>query len=200
MIDDKTMRSMLEGMESAAEEALRGDAAFYDTLRTLKAEIESDPQVQSAISELHAAGSRVYSSLVPRVKVRVRTTNGEIALAEQNNTACDASSTVAQLTQELRSAAHTVLMRGRYREMLDNIMNQAVQSSDRFERIAAQLEGNGNEIVICLDLSACARIREAPKANRRATGLQASMGPLAVLLSKNDHKFLKDLKISLTEK
>jgi len=200
MIDDKTMRSMLEGMESAAEEALRGDAAFYDTLRTLKAEIERDSRVQSAINELHAAGTKVYSSLVPRIKVRVRTSSGEIFLAEQNGTARDSSAHVAHLTQELRSAAHSVMIHGRYREVLDNIMNHAVQSSDRFERIAAQVEEDGNEIVICLDLSACARVRETPRADRQPTAPHAAIGPLALLLSKNDRKFLKDLKISLTEK
>jgi len=200
MIDDKTIRSMLEGMESAAEEALRGDATFYHTLRSLKAEIDSDPRVQSAVNELHAGGSRVYSSLVPRIKIRVRTSAGEISLGEPTNAEAYSSAPVAHLTHELRSAAHAVMIRGRYREVLDQIMNQAVESSERFESIAAQVEKAGNEIVICLDLSACARIRETSKPYRRATDLPSSTGPLGRLLSEQDRKFLQDLKISAADK
>jgi hypothetical protein len=199
MIDDKTFRTMLEGMESAAEEALRDDAAFYKTLRSLKSEIDRDPRVQSAITKLHLSGSRIYSSLVPRVKVRIRTSTGEISLGDRNKSSNDFSAPVAHLTRELRTAANAVMMQGRYRELLDQIMNQAIESSDRFERIASEVERAGNEIVICLDLSTYARVQETTKPNLRATDLSSSTEPLARLLSEQDRKFLKDLKISAAE-
>jgi hypothetical protein len=200
MIDDKTFRSMLEGMENAAEEALRDDPAFADTLRSLKAEIDRDPRVKLAVTKLQIAGTRIYSSLVPRIKVRIRTRTGEISLADVKKPTPDSPPPVAILTQELRSAAHAVMMRGRYREILDEIMNQAVVASDRFERIAAEVEKAGNEIVICLDLSAYARVQEVTKPSRRLTNLPSSAEPLAHLLTDQDRKFLKALKISAADK
>jgi hypothetical protein len=194
MIDDKTMRSMLEGMERAAEEALQADPAFYETLRSLKAEIDRDPRVQSAISQLHTAGSAVYSSLVPRIKIRIRTSAGEISLP--NKKVGSQSEPVAHLTQELRSAAAAVMMRGRYREALDHIMNDAVGASERFEDLAGELERAGNEIVICLDLSAYAQIRKTSGKLLLSRNSQSSTEPLAHLLSRQDLQFLKELKIS----
>lgn len=194
MIDDKTMRSMLEGMEKAAEEALRSEPAFFDTLRSLKAEIDRDPRVQSAINRLHVAGSSVYSSLVPRVKIRVRTSAGEISLPSRS--ASQPSEPVAHLTQELRSAAAAVMMRGRYREALDQIMNDAVGASERFEDLASEVERAGNEIVICLDLSAYAQIRRSSRKLLLSKNSQSSTEPLAHLLSNQDLQFLKELKIS----
>jgi hypothetical protein len=196
MIDDKTMRSMLEGMERAAEEALHGDPAFYETLRSLKAEIDRDPRVQTAISQLHAAGSSVYSSLVPRVKIRVRTSAGEISLPSRTKN--QPSAPVAHLTQELRSAAAAVMVRGRYREALDHIMNDAVGASERFEDLASELERAGNEIVICLDLSAYAQIRRSSGKLLLTRNSPSSTEPLAHLLSGQDLQFLKELKISAT--
>jgi hypothetical protein len=196
MIDDKTMRSMLEGMESAAEEALRGDPAFYETLRSLKAEIDRDPRVQSAVSRLHARGSRVFSSLIPRIKIRIRTSAGEISLPERHKTAADCPAPVAHLTQELKSAASAVIMHGPYRKALDHIMNDAVGASDCFERIAAEVERAGHEIVICLDLSAYAQVREPAQLVGKTRNLLPSGEPLAHLLSGQDLQFLKDLKIS----
>jgi hypothetical protein len=199
MIDDKTMRSMLEGMETAAEEALRGDPAFHETLRSLKAEIDRDPRVQSIVNRLHAVGSRVFSSLIPRIKIRIRTSAGEISLPERHRNAAGSPTAVAQLTQELKSAASSVIMRGRYREVLDHIMNDAVGASDRFEGIAAELERAGHEIVICLDLSAYAQVRELAVPAAKARNLLVSGEPLAHLLSRQDLQFLKDLKISAGE-
>lgn len=199
MINDRTMRSMLEGMESAAEEALRGDPAFHEALRSLKAEIDRDPRVQSAVGRLHAAGSRVFSSLIPRIRVRIRTGAGEISLPDHKKSAYDSPAQVAHLTQELKSAASAVIMRGRYREVLDHIMNDAVGASDRFEGIAAEVERAGHEIVICLDLSAYAQVREPAQLVGRTRNLLKSGEPLTHLLSSQDLQFLKDLKISATE-
>jgi hypothetical protein len=51
MIDRKTMRSLLENMEHAAEETLQQDSAFYQAVQALKLEIDNDPRVQSTVSE-----------------------------------------------------------------------------------------------------------------------------------------------------
>jgi hypothetical protein len=186
-------------MESAAEEALLGDSAFSETLRALKAEIDRDPRVQSAVSRVHAAGSRVFSSLVPRIKIRIRTSAGEISLPDENKTAAHGSSPVAHLTQELKSAATAVIRRGRYREVLDRIMNDAVGASERFEGIAAEVEREGYEIVICLDLSAYAQVRESAEPGRSAKHLLTSGERLTYRFSRQDLEFLKDLKISASE-
>jgi len=199
MTDDKTLRSMMEAMESAAEDAVRDDPAFYKTLRSLKAEVDLDPQVQSIVSRLHAAGSSVFSSLVPRIKIRVRTNSGEVTLADDSGNPADPASPIAHLTQELRSAVFAVLKRGGYREALDQIMNDAVRNSGRFEGIAAELEKAGHEIVICLNLSPYAKVRKSTGAIVKTNTPRPSAEPLTHLLSRQDLKFLKDLKISASE-
>lgn len=199
MIDDKAMWTMLQEMQSAAEDALRADPAFYEKLRSLKAEIDCDPRVQSAVGRLNAAGSKVYSSLVPRIRVRVRTINGEISLPDSSKDSNAVSAPVAHLTQELKNAACAVMIRGHYREDLDVIMNNAVGTCDRFEGVAAEVEKAGYEVVICLDLSAYAQVQSPDPAQRRASSSQSFTEPLGRLLSGQDLKFLKDLGIKSTE-
>ena len=204
MIDEKNMRSMLENMERAAEEALRSDPAFYEALQSLKSEIDRDPRVQSAINNLRAAGSRVFSSLVPQIKIRVRTREGMVSLPPRHgDSTATASEPLAKLTQELRSAASSVIMRGRHREELDHILNEAVGKSGRFEGLASEIENAGNEVVICLDLSAYAQVRQQVRQSsepiHRVRMLDAFREPLSSLLSVQDLKFLKDLKIKVIE-
>lgn len=200
MIDEKNMRSMLENMERAAEEALRSDPAFYEALQSLKSEIDRDPRVQLAINALRTAGSRVFSSLVPHIKIRVRTREGIVSLPPRHGEGTTpASEPLAKLTQELRSAASSVIMRGRHREELDHILNKAVGNSRRFEGLASEIESAGNEVVICLDLSAYAQVRESSALIHKVRQLPAFTEPLSSLLSVQDVKFLKDLKIKVTE-
>lgn len=199
MIDDKTIWTMLERMQSAAEEALRDNPVFYETLRSLKAAIDHDPRVQSAVGRLNATGNRVSSSLIPRVKVRVRTRSGEISLPDQKQLPAAPSAPVANLTQELKNATCAVMIRGRYREELDEIMNQAVGACVRFEGLAAEVERAGYEVVICLDLSAYARVQESREPIGETRNSTSSKEPLARLLSGQDMKFLKDLKIKAIE-
>ena len=200
MIDEKNMRSMLENMEQAAEEALRSDSAFYEALQSLKSEIDRDPRVQSAINNLLAAGSRVFSSLVPQIKIRVRTREGIVSLPPRHGeSTAPASEPLAKLTQELRSAASSVIMRGRHREELDHILNEAIGHSGRFEGLASEIENAGNEVVICLDLSAYAQVRESSAPIHKGRKFDAVREPLSALLSVQDLKFLKDLKIKVIE-
>jgi len=195
MINDKTMRWMLESMENAAEEALRGDPAFFGALESLKAEIDRDPRVRSALRSLQEAGNRVFSSLVPRIKIRVRTNEGVLALPATDRIPLVVEEPVAQLTQELKSATNAVIMRGRYREELDSIMNEAICASLRFEEIASEIERAGYEIMICLDLSAYAKVRDLSESVRNARGPGRSKEPFNGLLSGQDLKFLKAVGI-----
>ncbi|HKW77375.1 MAG TPA: hypothetical protein VJN64_17715 [Terriglobales bacterium] len=198
MINDKTIRLMLENMESAAQEAVRSDPAFFEALQSLKAEIDRDPRVQAAVNNLRAAGSRVFSSLVPHIRIRLRTNGGLVSLPVKDQGIVVPSVELVQLTQELKSAASAVIMRGRYREELDHILNEAVGGSVRFEGMASEVEGAGYEVVICLDLSAYAQVRESSEPHCK-TRQRASTEPLSKLLSAQDLKFLKALKIKAVE-
>jgi hypothetical protein len=156
MIDKKTMRSLLENMELAAQETLQQDSAFYKAVRALKREIDNDPVVQSTVSELQAAGRSVFSSFVPHIKIRVRTEDGVFALPRPGNIpVAPAVEQVSRLTQELRNAASAVIKRSRYYRELGIIVNEAVGASDRFEGIASEVESAGYEVLICLDLGSC---------------------------------------------
>jgi hypothetical protein len=199
MVDRKTMRSLLENMERAAEESLQQDAAFYEALQALKREIDNDPQVRSTMSELQAAGRNVFSSFVPRIKIRVRTGEGVFALPKPAPEA-DVEE-AGQLTQSLRNAASAVIKKSRYYRKLDAIVNEAVGASDRFEGIASKVESAGYEVLICLDLSAYAQV-QGPGASRSAREENAQMPGhevVSITLSGADRKFLKGVGIKIEE-
>ena len=195
MIDAKTMRVVLENMEHAAQEALRSDSAFREALQALKWEIERDPQVQSAMHKFRITGNIVSSSFAPQIRVRVRTDEGVISLPARPEAGAERS---AQLTHELRKAVCAAIMRSRLRAELDGILNEAVGASDRFEGMAAEIERAGHEVVICLDISAYAQVRESshPRLEFPETkALDTREEPLSRLLTTRDLKFLEALKI-----
>jgi hypothetical protein len=202
MIDEKTMRSLLENMERAAEESLRQDSAFYEALQALKREIDGDPRVQSTVSELRAAGRKVFSSFVPHIKIRVRTEEGVFALPRPVQNPVVAVEEVSRLTQNLRNAASIVIKNSRYYRELDAIVNEAIGASDRFEGIASKVESAGYEVLICLDLSAYAQV-QGPAAPRRPAEEQnapmPAQEPIPIVLSGTDRKFLKALRIRIDE-
>jgi hypothetical protein len=211
MIDRKTMRSLLENMERAAEETLQQDSSFYEALHALKTEIDNDAQVQATVSELRAAGGRVFNSFAPHIKIRVRTEEGIFALPRPAQEAVAASQAsgdsheVGRLTRELRNAASAVIRRSRNYRELDAIVNEAVGASDRFEAIASEIETQGHEILICLDLSAYALVSYAESEgtampSRQTSGMNAEIAgdePFMIQLSRSDRKFLAGLKISV---
>jgi hypothetical protein len=189
-------------MERAAEETLQQDSAFYAAVRALKQEIDNDPLVRSAVSELQAAGRSVFSSFVPHIKIRVRTEEGVFELPKSTSMpTAPAVEQVGRLTQELRNAASAVIKKSRYYRELGTIVNRAVGASDRFEGIASEVESAGYEVLICLDLSAYAQARELIPPNRqlREANAQPGRGPVPIQLSSSDRKFLKDLKITIDE-
>jgi len=200
MIDRETMRTLLKSMEQAAEESLQQDTAFYEALQSLKAEIDSDPRVQTALAVLQASGRRVFNSFVPHVKIRVKTEEGVFALPKPTTIQSDQT---GELTQELRNAASAVIMNSRHRRELDMIVNEVIGASQQFEGIASQIERAGYELVICLDLSAYAQIRESaaptppipaariPETHRLVSGAQ----PFDALLSTKDLNLLKSMGV-----
>jgi hypothetical protein len=203
MIDRRTMRSLLEKMEHAAEETLQQDAAFYEAVQALKLEIDNDPQVQSTVGELRAAGRSVFNSFVPHIKIRVRTKEGVFALPKPVNTPlAPAAEPVGRLTLELRNAASAAIKRSRYYRELDMIVNQAVGASDRFEGIASRFEAAGYEVLICLDLSAYAQVKGSAPSNRQVLRAKAQIPreePVPIQISGSDRKFLKSLRIRFDE-
>jgi hypothetical protein len=203
MIDRKTMRSLLENMELAAQETLQQDSAFYDAVRALKHEIDNDPVVQSTVSELQAAGRSVFSSFVPHIKIRVRTEDGVFALPRPAQIpVAPAVEQVGRLTQELRNAASAVIKRSRYYRELGVIVNEAVGASDRFEGIASQVESAGYEVLICLDLSAYAQVNVSAPVHpqlREANAHVPCVKPTPIRFSGSDRKFLKTLRIRIDE-
>jgi hypothetical protein len=203
MIDRKTMRSLLENMEHAAQETLQQDSAFYEALWALKREIDNDPLVQSTVNQLQAAGRSVFSSFVPHVKIRVRTEEGIFALPRPDHSpVVPAVERVGRLTQELRDAASAVIKRSRLYRELGIIVNAAVGASDRFEGIASEVESAGYEVLICLDLSAYAQVKGSAPAHpqvREASVQIPSVEPLPAPLSGSDRKFLKALRIRIDE-
>jgi len=202
MIDRKTIRSLLENMEHAAEETLQQDAAFYEALQALKWEIDSDPRVQSAIAVLQAAGRQVFNSFVPQIKIRVKTGEGTFALPKAAAAPAPPAGEVGRLIEELKEAASAVIMNSRHRHELDIIVNEAVGASDRFEGMASQIERAGHELVICLDLSAYAQVRgsTAPSLPFEETVKSAfDDRPFNPQFSAHDLTFLKALGVKADE-
>jgi hypothetical protein len=207
MMNKKVMRSLLESMEREAEESLQRDSAFSEVLQVLKWEINNDPRVQSAIRDLEARGRRVFSSVVPRIRIRIRGDEGVLLLPGRTEVPTSAAAEqVGRLTEELRSAASAVIMKSRYREELELIVNKAVGSSDRFEGIASEIENAGYEVLICLDLSAYAQVQQSPprlsKASRADEAMVRPRRPpyeeaSNLKFSDHDLRFLKALRIKV---
>jgi len=192
-------------MEREAEKSLQRDSAFSEVLQVLKWEINNDPRVQSAIRGLEARGRRVLSSVVPRIRIRIRGEEGVLLLPERTEGPSSAAvEQVRGLTDELRNAASAVIMKSRYREELELIVNRAVGASDRFEGIAAEIENAGYEVLICLDLSAYAQVQASPRTARGPADeamvrpRRPSYGDSAnVRFTDHDVRFLKALRIKV---
>jgi hypothetical protein len=154
--------------------------------------------VRSMVSELRAAGRSVFNSFVPRIKIRVRTEEGIFALPRTDGIRqTPAVEQVGRLTQELRNASSAVIKKSRYYNQLDNIVNEAIESSDRFEGIAARVESAGYEVLICLDLSAYAQVHTLPQ-ERQVPDVDAKTEDTRLVdirLTASDRKFLTALKI-----
>lgn len=202
-MDQKALQEKIEHMQRAAEEALQHDAAFFEVLNALRAEIDRDPRVQSAMGRLQRTGNNVFSSFVPRVKIGIRTSEGDVSLPARNDCSPHTpDQTVARLTHELREAASTVIMRSRYRAELDNVVNEAVGASTSFDGIASEIESAGHQLLICLDLSTYAQLQQ--KTNPGAKGFgkapaAAHRDSLSHLLSSGDLELLKSMKITANE-
>jgi hypothetical protein len=203
MIDRKTIRSLLENMERAAEETLQQDAAFFEALQALKWEIDSDARVQLAVAALQAAGRRVFNSFVPQIKIRVKTEQGTFALPKAAMMpAAPAGEQVDKLIEELKAAASAVIMNSRHRHELDIIVNEAVGANDRFEGMASQIENAGHELVICLDLSAYAQVRASTAPSLPFEGTVKSVShdqPFNPQFSAHDLTFLKAVGVKADE-
>lgn len=202
---DKTeMRALLAQMETAVEGVLQQDAAFFEALHALKFEIDEDARVKSAVHELRAAGQRVFSSFVPRIKVRVRTEEGIFTLARPSEAPShDAVELVAKLAQELKDAASAVILGSNYCRELERIVNEAATGSDTFEQLASRIERAGYQVLISIDLSAYAQVQasSAPAApvHRSNRRISANNERVNTRWSADDVNFLKQMKIKVDE-
>jgi len=196
MIDKSALLSLVRTMERAAEEALQCDAAFQEALQALKWEIDRDPAVRSAVGRLQTNGDRIFNSFVPQIKIRVRTDEG-VFPAPEPSAVPSSRATEPQLTQELRNATGAVLTRSGHRAELNNIVNEAVAASERFEGIAAELERAGHQVIISLDFSTYSQVRRS--ANAIAKTRPPAVCEEPPLFSPQDLKFLKAFKIKGTD-
>lgn len=184
-------------MESVAISTLQQDSAFYEALHALKWEIDNDPDVQSAVRNLQAAGQSVFNSFVPLLKVRVRTEEGIFALTPQAETSTLVPEPVGALTEELKNAARAVIVKSHHCIELNRIVNEAVAANHRFEKMACEIENAGYEVLLSLDLSAYAQVRQASapihalQPARKTNYSKAS----SIKLTAYDHDFLRALKI-----
>jgi len=183
-------------MESVAMSTLQQDSAFFEALHALKWEIDNDPGVQSAMQNLRAAGQNVFSSFVPQLKVRVRTEEGIFALQRQAETSTLPAD--GELTQELKNAASAVIVKSQHCEELNRIVNEAVAANHNFEKMASEIENAGYEVLLSLDLSAYAQVRQSSAPVRMlppARRPDHSEAAPIMQLSAHDHDFLRALKI-----
>src|SRR5262249_20213763 len=135
---------------------------------------------------------------VPRVSFRLKTEDGFLPLPQKGERAIrNTPGNAVKLTEELRNATHAVILTSHRRRELDIIVSEAISASDRFEEIAAEIEGAGYEIVICIDFSGYARLDpQASKAPAAFPHSIASDQPTPTIrLSSYDLKFLNGLKI-----
>lgn len=185
-------------MESVAVSALQQDSAFYEALHALKWEIDNDPGVQSAVQNLRAAGQSVFSSFVPLLKVRVRTEEGIFALTPQAETSALVPEPVGALTQELKNAASAVIVKSHHCIELNRIVNEAVAANHSFEKMACEIENAGYEVLLSLDLSAYAQVRQSSAPVHALQPVRKPdypKAPPSIKFTAHDYDFLRALKI-----
>jgi len=213
-MDGITLRWLLQKMEKEAQSALARDGSFLEAFQALKWEVDRDARVRSAASALRNRGLSVFTSFVPRIRIRLHAGDTVLALLKDgarssrlHNEDLDpvGPMTTEPLTQELHDAASAVVADSRYCWQLDGIVNEAVQGNGVFERLAAAVERAGYELQICLDLSTYAHVREQCSIGAQTLGdhvpetekQQASQMNSGVLtLSDLDVQFLKGMRIS----
>ena len=208
--------ALLQNLERIAEKTLAKDASFLEALHTLKSEVDSDSRVRAAKHALRNRGLIVFSSFVPRIRIRLNA--GENVLPSDAVRAAGRSDTEQiqyrgqtgsdPVTQGVRDAASAVVGSSAHCRELNQIVNEALQANAGFERTAGPLERAGYQLDICIDLSTYARVYEGasqrpPSMNLRAsTDRQQQSEALTpgkrwhLPLSGQDMEFLKRLRIS----
>ena len=175
-------------------------------------DLDAQPAEQRALERLEprhvrhrlepTAARVVVGTVVPHVKIRIKTSKGQVALPSQRQVSVTpAPAKVAQSALELKHSTIAVIMRSRYREELDAIVNEALANSLFFEQLASDIENAGHEVVICLDLSLCEEVENSSKTFSgpiEKSSIARSLNPLARLLSDRDLDFLKSMKIKVS--
>ena len=216
-MDRNTLRWLLQKMEKEAQSTLARDGSFLEALHALKWEVDRDARVRAAMGALRDRGLSVFTSFVPRIRIRLHAGETMLALRQDSakSNAPDAEDLDSfrekknePLTEELRDAASAVIASSPYCRHLDAIVNEAVQANGAFERIATSIERAGYELQICLDLSTYAQVREqvsnsaqlprhrVSRSEARQTESRHGNEPLRLSLSSQDVEFLKGMRIS----
>jgi hypothetical protein len=196
-----------------AQSTLARDGSFLEALQALKWEVDRDARVKAAMHGLRDRGLSVFTSFVPRIRIRLHAGDTVLALPKDGAKSSRPdvldlgpvrSMTNEPLTQELRDAASAVLTDSPHCRHLDGIVNEAVQANSVFERLAAAVERAGYELQICLDLSTYTQVREQSSSGAQMPGHQvpqtenqsSQMNSGVLLLSDLDEQFLKAMRIS----
>jgi hypothetical protein len=216
-MDRNTLRWLLQKMEKEAQAALARDGSFLEALQALKWEVDKDFRVRAAMRPLRDRGLSVFTSFVPRIRIRLHAGETVLTLHRNSETSNPADAedfrSVSQmvsdpLTQELRDAASAVVAESSYCRQLDRIVNEAMQSHGAFEQLAAAVERAGYELQICLDLSTYAQVREQTSTATQSAGYHGSRPETKqtrppnseqasrLHLSSLDVQFLKAMRIS----
>lgn len=166
IIGRNTLLKLLENLEREAQSALAYDPSYLEALQNLKWEVDGDPRVKAAIRELRTRGLIVFGSFDPRIRISLR--QWEVLCGPERFQLSDPplSEEIGYerehieepATLELRDAANAVLGSSLFCQELDKIVNEALQASPSFERLATGLERSGYELHLCLDLSMYARV------------------------------------------
>ena len=217
-MDRNKLRWLLQKMEKEARSALFTDGSFLEALQALKWQVESDAQVRAATLALQERGINVFTSFVPRIRIRLFA--GETVLAPKDNTAGSSYPDIEDrdpvteissepITRELCDAASAAIAASPYCRHLDVIVNEAVKANGLFDRLAAAIERAGYELQISLDVSTYAQVRgprlayaQSPNGRVSPAATQQfqptdSDDTSGLYLSSDDMQFLKDLRISL---
>lgn len=215
-MDRDTLCWLWQKLEREARRVLSRDGSFLEALQALKWEVDRDSHVRAATRALRDRGLSVYDSFVPRIRIQLYAGGMALDLPGHGTSSSRADaqdlehvnqSTSESLTHELRDAASAVVAASLYCYQLNGIVNEALQTSRAFDRIAAIVESAGYELQICLDLSTYAAVRQSSAVTHfpryrssqekapRVTPPDCKNGS-HLSLSGKDLQFLKELRIS----
>lgn len=208
------LQSILQTIECRAQKALAGDATFLEALPALNSALEDDLREQAAGHKLGYRRVSGFSSFAPHITIRARAGETSLTPSEHAGRAVQADTEIAarmcasdtgSMREHLCDVINAFIADGSLCREVKIIISEIVHADAVLRRLASAVERAGYRLLICIDLSMNADVREQYPAHlrseshntkyARARHAEPSDARISLQLSDVDIHFLNALRI-----